>query len=65
MTNQENGCIIDDNPFGEEQIIVHNADCWRVHGACAIKKLDEIERLMKVCKKTVKTDVIIMIIESS
>ena len=41
------------NPFGEIQEIVHYSGCWKEHGRCAIKKLEELEIFLSMCKDKV------------
>jgi hypothetical protein len=41
------------NPFGDEVPLVHFKGCWREHGRCAIKKLEELEIFLSMCKDKV------------
>lgn len=41
------------NPFGEVQEVLHYSGCWKEHGACAIKKLKELEIFLSMCKDKV------------
>lgn len=64
MTESEkSGIIVEDNPFGDIQEVVHDQDCWKYHGLCAIHKLSEIDFLLSIAKKKIDTVEIIKIIK--
>lgn len=63
LTDTEDGSIIEDNPFWTPTIVIHDLECWRIHGLCAIQKLEDIERLLSVAKSTINTSVIIKMIK--
>jgi len=55
--------VTDDCPFGMEQEIVHDTDCWKEHGICATKKLTEIITLLEMSKKKVDRDELLKILK--
>ena len=55
--------VDDDNPFGVETELVHEPMCWKEHGLCAIKLLNEMYILLGMAKKTIDKDILIKIME--
>jgi hypothetical protein len=45
--------VEDSNPFGEVRLETHYKGCWREHGRCATKKLEELDILLNMCKNVV------------
>jgi hypothetical protein len=56
--------IQEESPFGDVQEIVHSPTCWKEHGVCATKRLEELLTLLKMSKKKVDRDELIKILES-
>jgi len=60
---EEDNFFDEEFPFGTATEVIHEPMCWKEHGLCATKRLEELLTLLKMSKKKTDRDELIKIIE--